>query len=272
MNLFAGIFLSLGIVGALAVFRNGAPTVWLVALWLLSSVGGLGLALAARRIPERLLAQAKAELEQLGATESAVALEHRAALEGRRYPGKYSSVKGSAALALVGALALAAYGPTGQAVGVFAVGAALLCIAWVDSASQLMPDELTAPALWGALLLAATGHGLVTASTAVVGAAVAYSVSRGLGTVARAVAQREALGEGDWMLFAALGAFLGPLALPWIWILAGLSALCVAAVSRMGRAPEGFPFGPHLVGAAIVLAVARPELTPWLVRWTGVTY
>ena len=146
-----------------------------------------------------------------------------------------------------------------------------LAAALVDADTQLLPDELTNPLLWGLLLAAAFGFGRQSAHEALIGAALGYGSAALLAKGGAMLLGRESLGEGDWKYLAAAGALLGAAALPWVWVLASTSALAWALV-RMGRAsavptaPESapMPFGPHLVLATVGLMLAGPHLSQWL--------
>ena len=66
------------------------------------------------------------------------------------------------------------------------------------------------------------------------------------------------MGEGDYKLLAALGAWLGWMVLPMVLLMASLSGVLIAVVLRWrGRLQAGqpLPFGPYLALAGMVCAV-----------------
>ena len=142
---------------------------------------------------------------------------------------------------------LVAYG------GAFTV---LVILAAIDWDHQLLPDCLTQPLLWAGLLCNA--HGLrIDLAAAVHGAAFGYLTFWLIARAYRRIAGHDGMGDGDGKLVAALCAWLGVQALPWVMCGAVLSSLaCRACLSRNDRrqwsAPQ--PFGPHLALAACVVA------------------
>jgi leader peptidase (prepilin peptidase)/N-methyltransferase len=66
---------------------------------------------------------------------------------------------------------------------------------------------------------------------------------------------KQGMGEGDFKLLAALGAWLGWMALPMLLLIASLLSLFVALGMRMSgrlQAGEPLPFGPYLVFAGML--------------------
>ena len=67
------------------------------------------------------------------------------------------------------------------------------------------------------------------------------------------------MGEGDFKLLAALGAWLGWMALPVLLLIASLLGVMVALFMRWRgslQAGEPLPFGPYLVFAGLLCAMA----------------
>jgi leader peptidase (prepilin peptidase) / N-methyltransferase len=128
----------------------------------------------------------------------------------------------------------------------------LLTLAWIDADSFRLPDALTLP-----LLLAGLGEAmcrdpdqLTARATA---AAIAYTALWALAALYRRLRGREGLGMGDAKLLAAGGAWLGPVPLPDVLLLAACSALAYALLLRLRgtevTATLKVPFGPFLAGA-----------------------
>ncbi len=72
------------------------------------------------------------------------------------------------------ALALAGlgFGVTGIAAAVFCC--VLVALTFIDYDTQLLPDSLTLPLLWGGLLLNLSSHGMAPLPDAVIGAMTGY--------------------------------------------------------------------------------------------------
>ena len=137
----------------------------------------------------------------------------------------------------------------------------LLAAATVDAETGYLPDALTLPAVWLGLVTAAVGVGGTSASGAVLGAATGYAALRLIADGYAALRGREGLGRGDAKLLAAGGAWLGPLALPLVLLLAALAGLA-AVTLRAGavRADTELRFGPYLAGGIAGVALLAGAL------------
>ena len=148
------------------------------------------------------------------------------------------------------------FGPGFDLVGYAFLFSMLLILVLIDWDTHLLPDCLTQPLLWAGLLFNVSGLG-IDLEDAVSGAALGYCTFWLISRLFWIIARREGLGEGDGKLVAALCAWLGWQALPWIMCGAVLSTLiCTACLVCSGRtqwsAPQ--PFGPHLALAGGVVA------------------
>ncbi|MCA7012548.1 A24 family peptidase [Dickeya dadantii] len=134
----------------------------------------------------------------------------------------------------------------------------LLALAAIDARTQLLPDVMTLPLLWGGLLfnLADT---FVPLEQAVVGAMAGYLSLWLIYWAFRLLSGREALGQGDFKLLAALGAWLGWQALPNLVLIASLTGLAATLLWRRVRRismQQPLAFGPWLaVGGAVSLVL-----------------
>jgi len=149
------------------------------------------------------------------------------------------------------------FGATPAAVAAIVYVVALLALAWIDAETGFLPDLLTLPLLWLGLLVN-LGGAFSPLADAVVGAAGGYMALWLLGGAFLLLTGRRGMGNGDFKLLAALGAWLGWMALPWILLAASLLALGVALGRRLaGNMDPGepFSFGPYLaiIGIAALL-------------------
>ncbi|WP_129559703.1 prepilin peptidase, partial [Bordetella pertussis] len=152
-------------------------------------------------------------------------------------------------------MALAAMGLTG----------ALLALAWIDLEHSLLPDAVTLPLIWAGLLVNLDGA-LAPLPLAVLGAVAGYLFLWVIFHFFRLLTGRDGMGHGDFKLMAALGAWLGLGALPWLLLGASLAGVLVGWSLRLaGRVGRGqpLPFGPYLAlgGILMLLAAGRPA---WL--------
>lgn len=145
--------------------------------------------------------------------------------------------------------------------------ATLLALALIDWDTLLLPDDLTLPLLWAGLCAAALGW-TIPPTDAIAGAAWGWGSLWLVATVFRRITGREGMGGGDLKLLAALGAWLGPLMLLPLVMMASLSGALVGWwMARGGRLREGrfVPFGPFLVLAGLAVALAgSPRWGLWM--------
>ena len=147
---------------------------------------------------------------------------------------------------------------------------AMLALTFIDFDTQLLPDDITLPLLWGGLI--ANYFGLYTdLGSAVLGAAGGYLILWGVYWAFRLLAKKEGMGYGDFKLLAAIGAWTGWQVLPFVVVVsAGLGAVIGSLflwLSKQGRETK-IPFGPYLaLGGIAALVWGREAVTAWLGRF-----
>ncbi|MGJ8517673.1 prepilin peptidase [Carnimonas bestiolae] len=147
-------------------------------------------------------------------------------------------------LAAVGPLLI--NGPTLAACAVSVGGIVLVRLAVIDITTLTLPNGLTRPLLWGGLL-ANSQQLFVAADQAIIGAVAGWAVFTLVRGLYRLFLQREGLGGGDVKLFAALGAWGGPLLLvPMMGTAALLGIATCVLMWASGRHAARVPFGPAL--------------------------
>lgn len=137
--------------------------------------------------------------------------------------------------------------------------AALLCLyflillGFIDSGTGYLPDCLTYPFLWAGFLVNIKAT-FVPLHIAVISAFSAYLVCRMTNAVFRFATGNDGMGNGDFKMIAALGAWFGWMCLVFIVIMAALLALTAGLInvfSGRARFGEVFPFGPYLAIATL---------------------
>ena len=134
-----------------------------------------------------------------------------------------------------------------------------LALALIDADTMLLPDSLTLPLMWAGMLCASTGLIHVTLEQSLWGAALGYGVLWLVQALFGWITGKQGMGAGDFKLLAALGAWMGWMALPVLVLVASVTGLVIAMVMRLVhrvQAGEPLPFGPHLVLAAGLWTVA----------------
>jgi leader peptidase (prepilin peptidase)/N-methyltransferase len=140
--------------------------------------------------------------------------------------------------------------------GLATLGFAWLLIAMtlIDYDTKTLPDDLTYPLLWLGLLVNLNGT-IVPLRDAVIGAIAGYMVLWTVNALFELVRGIPGMGNGDFKLLAALGAWLGWAMLPTIVILSSAVGALVGGslILFAGRARNNpIPFGPYLAAAGMI--------------------
>ncbi len=177
-----------------------------------------------------------------------------------------------AATGLLFAIVAWRFGWGWEAAFALVITAYLVAMTGIDLDTQLLPDSLTLPLLWGGLLAAAF-HGRgeaplpVDLESAVLGAAFGYLALWSIFHLFRLLTGKEGMGYGDFKLYASLGAWLGwQMLLPVILFAAATGAVVGVLLILLRRHAREvpIPFGPYLAAAGWLVMVAGPQLVePW---------
>lgn len=153
--------------------------------------------------------------------------------------------------ALVAVACLARFGLTVQFAWACLFCWLLLAICWIDAQRYILPDVLVLPLLWLGLLANLNGT-FVPLREAVLASVAGYLLLYCLSELSLALLGRRMMGTGDPKLFAALGAWLGWLLFPALFVAAvTASVFGIGAQVMRGRAgglrlDSVLAFGPHL--------------------------
>lgn len=141
----------------------------------------------------------------------------------------------------------------------------LIAMSFIDADTQLLPDDLTLPLLWGGLLINLNGT-FVPLHDAVIGACAGYLLLWSIYWLFKLATGKEGMGYGDFKLLAALGAWLGWTALPTIILLSSVVGASVGisliVLTKRGRNIP-MPFGPYLAAAGMITLVYGAAITRW---------
>jgi leader peptidase (prepilin peptidase) / N-methyltransferase len=163
--------------------------------------------------------------------------------------------------ALVFSWSFAHFGLSAQALTWAGFGAALLALAAIDADTTLLPDVITQPLVWAGLLAASLGLSQVSLSTALWGAVVGYLFLWSVYWLFKLITGKEGMGQGDFKLLAALGAWLGWPALLSLVLIASMTGVAYGLWLRLRqRMPQDgqMPFGPFLALAGLWVMVLGP--------------
>ena len=146
------------------------------------------------------------------------------------------------------------FGPSWAAVGAIIFVWCMIALTFIDFDTQLLPDSITLPLLWGGLLLNTVGV-YTDLSSAVIGAAAGYLVLWSVYWSFKLITGKEGMGYGDFKLLAAIGAWVGWKLLP-LTILASSLVGAVIGIALIVFARHGrnvpIPFGPYLAAAGVI--------------------
>jgi leader peptidase (prepilin peptidase)/N-methyltransferase len=155
--------------------------------------------------------------------------------------------------------------------------ALVVALFWIDWDTTFLPDSLTQPLLWLGLITTMLGHNplLASFSDSFWGAVFGYALFIPIAWVVGKLKGQQAMGNGDYKLMAALGAWLGWQALLPIVLMSsitgsiiGIGLMLTAKLRSYGnQAGEGgvyMPFGPFLVLAGLLVYIVgwRAVLAP----------
>ncbi len=140
-----------------------------------------------------------------------------------------------------------------------------IALAMIDHETGYLPDAITLPLIWFGLLVNLGGV-FVPLKDAVIGAAAAYLVLWTINAVFKLLRGVDGMGNGDFKLYAAVGAFLGWQILPLIVLVSSVVGLLFGTL-QMIAARSGwdwkfrFHFGPYIALAGLVAMFWGPWLT-----------
>lgn len=143
------------------------------------------------------------------------------------------------------------FGPSPQAIVGLLFTWALITLTMIDFDHQLLPDSITLPLMWFALMVN-LGNVFTDLQSAVLGAAFGYLILWGVFHLFRIITGKHGMGYGDFKLLAAIGALLGWQALPMVILLSSLVGAVVglSLIAITGRDKNiPIPFGPYLAAA-----------------------
>ncbi|MEN9903510.1 MAG: putative type 4 prepilin-like protein leader peptide processing enzyme [Pseudomonadota bacterium] len=149
-----------------------------------------------------------------------------------------------------------------------ALAAALVALAWIDWDTTLLPDDITLPLAWSGLIAAALGWTGSSLADSLWGAVAGYMSLWLINQGYALIRHEDGMGNGDFKLLAALGAWFGWQALLPIVLLASVSgAVAGILLKLLKQLREGryVPFGPFLVlGGCWALLFGPTDFLQWM--------
>jgi len=173
---------------------------------------------------------------------------------------------------LLGLLVAYQFGASWQTSALLAFTYFLVALTLIDMDEYLLPDSLTLPLVWIALI--ANSFGLFTSlESAVYGAIAGYLSLWSIYWAFKLLTGKEGMGYGDFKLLAAIGALLGWQALPVVILLSSVvgAAVGILGIMIMGRDKNiPIPFGPYLAAAGFIAALWGNDITAAYFQFAGI--
>lgn len=154
------------------------------------------------------------------------------------------------------------FGATEQALLYIVVTWALVALTFIDIDHMLLPDQLTLPLLWLALIASVLGY-TIAPSDAIIGAACGYLSLWSVFWLFKLITGKEGMGYGDFKLLAVFGALLGWQSLLIIILLSSVvgAVIGIALLSIQGKdKATPIPFGPYLAIAGWITMLWGTQL------------
>ena len=155
------------------------------------------------------------------------------------------------------------FGPTALGFTYLLVTWCLVALIFIDIDHMLLPDQITLPLLWLALLASVFGFTIEPAQ-AIIGAAAGYLCFWSVYWIFKLVTGKEGMGYGDFKLMAVFGALLGWQSLPMIILLSSLvgAVIGITLLSIQGKdKATPIPFGPYIAIAGWIAMIYGEQIT-----------
>ena len=173
---------------------------------------------------------------------------------------------------LLGLLVAFHFGATIQCAAMLLFTYFLVALTLIDLDEYLLPDSLTLPLIWIALI-ANSFNAFTSLNDAVYGAIAGYLSLWSIYWVFKLLTGKEGMGYGDFKLLAAIGALLGWQLLPVVILLSSAvgAVVGISLILILGRDKNiPIPFGPYLAAAGFIAAIWGNELTQAYFEFMGI--
>lgn len=164
------------------------------------------------------------------------------------------------------------FGVTTTAAVLLLITFGLIALSFIDIDKMLLPDQITLPLLWLALVFSLSEHALVDPASAILGAACGYLSLWAVYWGFKLLTGKEGMGYGDFKLLAIFGALLGWQQLPLIILLSSLVGAIIGAtlLSIQGKdKATPIPFGPYIAAAGWIAILWGEHLTGAYLSYLG---
>lgn len=143
----------------------------------------------------------------------------------------------------------------------------IICLTMIDYKHFILPDELTLPLMWLGIIRQFFGNNMQL-KYAIIGAITGYLVLWLTYWLFKLIAKKEGMGYGDFKMLSAILAWLGPLALPFILLLAAgfgiIFALIMYYYKAINLKSSYLPFGTFMGIASLICIIYSGSISTLL--------
>lgn len=167
------------------------------------------------------------------------------------------------ATALLSMLVIYHFGVTLLALPILVCIWTLIALIGIDFDTQLLPDRLTYP-LAGLGLAVNSQSWIVSPTQSIWGLIIGFLSLWIVVKIFYLITKKQGMGQGDFKLLAVLGAWLGPMMLPFIILLSSLLGSVVGVIlMRKHGESRPFAFGPYIAIAGIIALFFGQDIMSW---------
>ena len=173
--------------------------------------------------------------------------------------------------AVLSLIVAAVFGPTKLALLYILITWVLVALTFIDIDHMLLPDQLTLPLVWLALI-AATMDMTIAPSDAITGAAIGYLSLWSVYWLFKLATGKEGMGYGDFKLLAVFGALLGWQDILTIVLLSSVVGAIIGIAQIMIQGKDKttpIPFGPYLAIAGWVTLLWGEQIKSYYFNYLG---
>lgn len=143
--------------------------------------------------------------------------------------------------------------------------AMVIAMTFIDADTQILPDDLTKPLVWLGLLFN-WRMGFVSWQQALLGAVIGYMSLYLLNKIHVILRGIDGMGQGDFKLLAAIGAWVGVANLLIVVLMASVIGIVAALVKRVAKS-QPMAFGPCLAIAGWFVFLFHQQATMAITWW-----
>ena len=163
------------------------------------------------------------------------------------------------------------FGATELSVIYILVTWSLIALIFIDIDHMLLPDQLTLPMVWLALIASALSY-TISPSEAIIGAAFGYLSLWTVYWAFKLLTGKEGMGYGDFKLLAIFGALLGWQSILTIVLLSSIVGAVIGSAQLAIQGKEHntpIPFGPYLAISGWLTLLYGDEIQTWYFTLLG---